>query len=95
MEEAIDANIVAAGDNCSRAAVVGGLFGAAKSSLKSGFPLYLLDKMDPKLLEEISQLAMKVSCVLFVFYLALIRFVGFKCSVLITVPFTLSKPYVP
>lgn len=61
MEEAIYANIVAAGDNCSRAAVVGALFGAAKSALKSGFPLHFLDKMDPKLVEEISQLAINVS----------------------------------
>ena len=60
MEEAIDANILAAGDNCSRAAVIGALFGAAKSALKSGYPLHLLDKMDPKLLEDISQLAIKV-----------------------------------
>ncbi len=55
LKEAINYNVLAGGDNCSRAAVIGAAFGASGSHI----PKEWLDKVNKPMWAEIADLAIK------------------------------------
>lgn len=56
--EAITENIMSGGDNCARAIVLGGLFGATRDVY---IPENWFDSVKPQLLAEVCDLALQVS----------------------------------
>lgn len=58
LKEAVTANLLAGGDNCSRGMAIGALFGAWKDEI----PADWVEKVKPELWSEITAAAQKVRC---------------------------------
>jgi ADP-ribosylglycohydrolase len=59
-KEAVELNILAGGDNCSRSIAVGGLFAAVADTAVSRVPVDWIEKMNPEVIGEINALAERI-----------------------------------